>query len=247
MKRRTDIVFGIHPIIELIRSGKTISKLLIKRGMKHRGILEIISRYRIPFQMVPIEKLHKITSKNHQGIIAYISPINFVSLENILPKIFEQGKFPLILILDNITDVRNLGAIIRTAECAGVDAIIIPERGSAQITTDVLKTSVGALAYIPICREKNIINTINTLKCNGLEIFACSQKAKKNLYASQFNVPAAIILGSEEKGISSALLERADYSVCIHMKGKIDSLNVSVATGVILFEVLRQREKKQFL
>ena len=193
--------------------------------------------------MVPGAKLDRIAAgKNHQGCVAFISSITYFQIEELLPTIFEAGRTPLLLILDRITDVRNFGAIARSAECAGVDAIIIPSRGAAQVGADAIKTSAGALHAIPICRESNLKDTIDFLKASGLRIASCTEKGSTPHHKTELSGPLAIVMGSEEDGISSEYLKRSDVRVQIPMRGKISSLNVSVATGIILFEVLRQRE-----
>jgi 23S rRNA (guanosine2251-2'-O)-methyltransferase len=240
-----EIIFGIRPVIEAIKSGKEIEKLLIQKDQHSILINELISlanEYKVPISRAPIEKFNTITRKNHQGVICFVSAIIYASLDHIISECFQKGKVPLVLILDRITDVRNFGAIARTAECSGADAIIIPSKGGAQINSDAVKTSAGGLNFIPVCREDNLKNTITYLKECGLQIIACSEKAEKNIYEIDFKVPAAIIVGSEEDGISPEYLKRSDAVVKIPIKGKIQSLNVSVATGMILYEAIRQRQ-----
>lgn len=244
-KDNSDYIFGIRPTIEAIKSGKEVEKILIQTGINGELFSELnrlIRENKIPTQYVPVEKLNRITGKNHQGIIAFVSPIAFHSIENLVPTIFEAGKTPLLLILDRITDIRNFGAITRTAECAGVDAIIIPTRGSAQVNSDALKTSAGALFKIPVCREENLKNTIDFLKESGIQIIACTEKTDGYYYELDYNTPTAIIMGSEEDGISPEYLKKADYKGKIPLMGEIGSLNVSVACGVMLYEAVRQRQ-----
>jgi len=241
---KENIIFGIRPVIEAIKSGKEIDKILIQTGLKGESSWELrklTTELQIPMQYVPLEKLNKITQKNHQGIICFISEIAYQPLENILPMIFEKGKTPLILILDRITDVRNFGAITRTAECAGVDAIVIPSKGAASINADAVKTSAGAIYKIPICREENLKKTIDFLKNSGLQIIACSEKSDNLYFNASYKLPCAIILGSEDDGISPEYLKKADHVVSIPLIGEIESLNVSVASGIILYEALKQR------
>lgn len=239
-----EFVFGIRPVIEAIKAGKEIEKLLVQKDQHSLLIQELIKLAReqnIPLSMVPIEKLNTITRKNHQGVVCFISAITYASLDHIITECFQKGKAPLVLVLDRITDVRNFGGIARTAECTGVDAIVIPTRGSAQINNDALKTSAGALNFIPVCREENLKNTITYLKESGLQIVGCTEKADKMLFEADFKVPTAVIMGSEEDGISPEYIKRCDIAVKIPMQGKIESLNVSVATGMILYEAVRQR------
>ena len=245
------LVYGIRSVTEAILAGKEIDRLFIQSGLQGELFAELrrlTKKHNIIYQLVPPQKLNRIApGKNHQGVAAFLSPVSFASIENILPAIFEAGRTPLLLILDRITDVRNFGAIARTAECAGVDAIIIPSRGAAQITPDALKTSAGALHKIPVCREDNLKNTISFLKESGLRIAACTEKGSEILFDADLSGPLAIVLGSEEDGISPEYLKLADVRVRVPMRGSISSLNVSVANGIVLFEALRQRGKKNEL
>jgi 23S rRNA (guanosine2251-2'-O)-methyltransferase len=243
-EQNKELVFGIRPVIEALQSGKDVEKILVQRdlsGSLLTELLQLASKIRVPVLKVPIEKLNSITRKNHQGVVAHISPIIYASIDNILSETFGQGKTPLLLILDRVTDVRNFGAIARTAECLGVNGIIIPSRGSAEINSDALKTSAGALNYIPVCREDNLKITIDYLKESGLRIVGCTEKADKLVYQTDLTGPLAIIMGSEENGISGEYLKKTDEKVKIPQAGKVESLNVSVATGIILSEVVRQR------
>lgn len=240
-----EIVFGIRPVMEAIKAGSEIEKLMVQKDQHGPLILELLKTakdYKIPVSQVPVEKLNNITRKNHQGVIAFVSPIVYASLDNIVSDVFQSGKVPLLLILDRITDVRNFGAIARTAECLGVNAIVIPSRGSALITADAIKTSAGALNFIPVCREENLKATITYLKDSGIQIVGCTEKSEKNLYEADYTIPTAIIMGSEEDGISPEYLKRCDQKVRIPMSGQIESLNVSVAAGMILYEANRQRK-----
>jgi len=246
-KTNSSIVFGIRPIIEAIKSGKEIEKVLMQPGLKGElfpELSKLIKQFNIPYQKVPVEKLNRITTKNHQGVIAFISPIEYNNIENLLPIIFEQGKIPLILVLDRITDVRNFGAIARTAECAGVDAIIISDKGNAPVNADAIKTSAGALNIIPVCRTKNLKDTLLYLKNSCLTIFAATEKGNEFYYSNDFSTPCAIVMGSEEDGISGEYLKLCDKKIKIPIIGNISSLNVSVASGIIIYEALRQRALK---
>lgn len=244
MNQSTDFIFGIHSIQEAIRSGKEIDRVLIKKGLAGELFQELfddIKGSNIPFQYVPIEKLNRVTRKNHQGVVAFISPISYHNIETIIPGLFEQGKIPFVLILDSLTDVRNIGAIARTAECAGVDAIIVPEKGSAQINADALKTSAGALHHIPVCRTKNLFQTSKFLKESGLTLVAATEKAVDLYFTNDYRQPVALIMGSEETGISTDLLRISDKLTKIPTFGKIESLNVSAAASVLIYEVVKQR------
>jgi len=242
--KKDQIIYGTRAIIEAIKSGKEIDKVLIKKGIRNALFIELqelLDEYKIPLQNVPIEKLNRITSKNHQGSIAFISPVTYQDVEQIIPMIYEEGKTPLIIVLDSVTDVRNLGAIARTAECTGAHAIVIPDRGSAQINADAIKSSAGALNLIPVCRSSNLKDTLDFLKASGLKIIAATEKATDNYTAIDCSGPVAIIMGSEERGVSDEYLKRADHHVQIPILGEIESLNVSIATAVMLYEVIRQR------
>lgn len=244
--KKENIIYGIRPIIEAVKSGKEIDKILIQTGLNNElyfQLRKLINEFKIPFQYVPVNKLNRITSKNHQGVICFISNIVYFNIENLLPGIYEDGKLPLLLILDRITDVRNMGAIARTAECTGVDAIIIPEKGSAQINSETIKASAGSLYKIPVCRCKNLKNTIEYLKESGVQIIAATEKADNYYTSADFTKPTVIIMGSEENGVSGEYLKRSDLKVKIPILGDIESLNVSVATGVILYEAVNQRKK----
>lgn len=238
------LIFGIRAIIEAVEANKVIDKILLQKGLSNElfhQLRKALQGKDIPFQFVPPEKLKKLTDKNHQGAIAYLAEVNYYGVEELLAQVFESGKTPLLLILDRVTDVRNFGAIARSAECAGVDFIIIPSRGAAQINGDAIKTSAGALHRIKVCREENLKNTIEYLKESGLQIIACHEKTDKLIYDADYKKPSAIIMGSEENGISGEYLKRSDIQVKIPMNGNISSLNVSVATGIVLFEALHQR------
>mgnify|MGYP006306472715 CR=1 FL=1 len=242
--RKEDFVFGIRPVIEAIKAGKEIEKILVQQGTKGPLMSELqgfLKSRSIPFQYVPRAKLNQFTRANHQGVIALVSPVPFQPIEQIIPALFETGKDPFIVILDQISDVRNFGAIARTANCAGVDAIIIPTKGSARINSFAQKASAGALNLIPIHRTENLPSTIRFLKESGLQIIAATEKADQVYYEASFEKPMALILGAEEKGIPSEHLKLADAMIKIPIIGQIESLNVSVAAGIIIFEALKQR------
>ncbi|SFF41922.1 23S rRNA (guanosine(2251)-2'-O)-methyltransferase RlmB [Sunxiuqinia elliptica] len=243
-KNTDDFIFGIRAVIEAIDSGKEIDKILIKKGLGGELFKELFEKIRalnVPFQYVPMEKINRITRKNHQGVLAFISPVTFYDVENFLPSVFEAGKTPLLLVLDQVTDVRNFGAIVRTAECAGVDAILIPEKGAARINADAVKTSAGALHLLPICRTKDLKKSVIYLKESGLKIAAATEKASYSYTQADLSGPTAIVMGSEEKGIEPAILRLADEQLQIPILGKIESLNVSVAAGLLVYEAVRQR------
>jgi 23S rRNA (guanosine2251-2'-O)-methyltransferase len=244
MENNDNIVFGLHPVMECIRAGKEIDKLLVSKDIQPSSVSEILKACQhlgIPVQKVPGEKLGRITRKNHQGVIAFLSEVEYASLDNVVQTCFETGVTPLILMLDRITDVRNFGAIARSAECLGVHAIVIPGKGAAQINSDAVKTSAGALQHIPVCRVDNLRVTAKYLQQCGLTLIGCTEKANKNLDQCDFTGPTCIIMGSEEDGINSELLKLADDLALIPMTGKVESLNVSVSAGIILYEAIRQR------
>lgn len=242
-----NFIFGIRPLIEAIEEGKGFEKVLIKKGL--RGPLadelkSLLIHHKIYYQQVPVEKLNRTTRKNHQGVVAFIAPITYYKIEDILPYIFEQGRVPLIVIMDRVTDVRNLGAISRTADCAGVDAIVIPEKGSAMINEDAIKTSAGALLRIPVCKVDNLENTLKFIRNSGLQIIGGTEGARTIYTEIDYQMPTAILLGSEEDGISKGLFKYIDKAVKIPINGKTASLNVSVAAGVLVYEAVRQRGRR---
>ncbi len=241
---KDDFIFGLRPVIEAIEADKTIDKIFLQTGLQGPIFAELkalLAKYKIRPNYVPIEKLNRFTRKNHQGVVAFISDVPFESIEDVLPQLFEQGKTPFLLILDRLTDVRNFGAICRTAECTGVDAIILPEKGAAPINSDAIKTSAGAIYNIKICKEKNLSHTVNFLQQSGVKVFAATEKAQKLIYDVSFAEPCAIVLGNEETGISKEVLHHADDKIKLPITGKTQSLNVSVAAGAILYEAVRQK------
>lgn len=243
-RENNQMIFGIRAVIEAVKSGKDMEAIYVQRGLTGGLFTELRALLRereIGFQQVPVEKLNRITRKNHQGVIGLISPVTYQNIESIIPDVYERGEVPLILLLDGITDVRNLGAIARTAECAGVHAIVVPVKGSAQINSDAVKTSAGALFKIPVCRHESLLRITRYLRDSGLQIVACTEKTSDYLYNVNYTVPTAIVMGSEETGISNEIIRSADYLAKIPMNGEIASLNVSVSAGIILYEAVRQR------
>lgn len=241
---KEDYIFGIHPIMEALEAGKTIDKVFMQNALQGQNVQELkaeLAKNNLRINFVPIEKLNRITRKNHQGVIAFISDVSFYSIEELLPQLFEEGKTPFLLILDRLTDVRNFGAIARTAECVGVDAIIIPEKGGAPINGDAIKTSAGALYHIKICKEKNLAHTVDFLQQSGIKVICATEKASQLIYDEDFTEPFALVMGNEETGISKDVLHHTDAKVKLPIVGKTQSLNVSVACGAILYEALRKR------
>lgn len=243
-KENNEFIFGIRAVIEAIKAGRDIESIYLQRSLNGELIVELkghLKNLDVPVHNVPVEKLNRMTQKNHQGVIAVISSITFQKIEDIIPAIYEKGETPLILILDGITDVRNMGAIARTAACTGVHAIVVPTKNSAQINADAIKTSAGALFTIPVCRHANLHKTALFLQECGLQIVACTEKTSDLIYVPDYTVPTAIVMGAEDEGISNDIMRMANHLAKIPMFGEIGSLNVSVSTGVILYEAIRQR------
>lgn len=238
------MIFGIRATIEAVQSGKEIDKLLIKRDLQGdlvKALYVLLKERNIRFQLVPQERLDRITRKNHQGVIAFISAVTYHRLEDIIPFVFEQGKDPFIMLLDGITDVRNFGAIARTCECAGVHAIVIPPKESVSVNADAMKTSAGALNVIPVCKEKSVNQAIRFLKDSGVKVIAASERAAKNYTEIAYTGPVAIVMGAEDRGVSAENLRICDEIVKIPQFGTIGSLNVSVAASILVYEGVRQR------
>ena len=242
-KNDDEFIFGVRAVIEAIKANREINKIMIQKGMNKdlfQELKDTLVDKNFYLQFVPIEKLNKITENNHQGVIAYVAPIAYHSVEELVEKMLEKGEKPCVLVLDRITDVRNFGAIARTAECQGVDAILIPSRGSVQVTSDAIKTSAGALNRIPVCKSDNIKNSLFYLQQCGLRIVACTEKTETPLYQANLRGSVVIIMGSEEDGITSDFLNMADIKARIPMRGEIASMNVGVAAGIVLYEQTRQ-------
>ncbi|WP_298646385.1 23S rRNA (guanosine(2251)-2'-O)-methyltransferase RlmB [uncultured Proteiniphilum sp.] len=242
--KEKEMIFGIRAVIEAVEAGKDIDKVLVKRELSGELFMELqeqLRRYEIPMQKVPLERIDRITRKNHQGVIAFTSAVTYQKLENIVPLLYEKGKNPFILVLDGLTDVRNFGAIARTCEVAGVDAMVIPARGSVSVNADAIKTSAGALHSIPVCREKSLKEAIVFLKESGIKVVAATEKAASFYTQTDLSVPVAIVMGSEDTGVAPEHLRICDELVRIPQSGTIQSLNVSVAAGVLIYEVVRQR------
>jgi 23S rRNA (guanosine2251-2'-O)-methyltransferase len=245
VKSKQSLIFGIHPVHEALKTGRPVDKVLLKQGFRSEtipGLYALLREQSIPFQYVPAEKLNRLTGGNHQGIIAMISELEYIEIDRLIPFLFDQGKLPVLILLDSITDVRNLGALARSAECAGIDAIIVPAKGSAQINADAIKTSAGALNKIPVCRVNALADALKYLRESGFQVIAATEKADEVIYQADFTKPSAIIVGAEDTGIDPKLLKMADSLVKIPLVGSILSLNVSAAASVIFFEVVRQRK-----
>ena len=245
--KEKEMIFGIRAVIEALDAGKTLDKILLRRDMSSalaRELMEKLEGIPTPVQKVPVEKLNQFTDKNHQGVIAFLSPIEFTPLENLLPMLFEEGKTPFLVVLDGVTDVRNFGAIARTCACAGADAIVVPARGGAAINGDAIKTSAGALHSLPVCKVENMQDALRYLRDSGVTLVAATEHATKLYTEADFSGPVAILMGSEDIGIHPANLDLCDTRVKLPMAGTIESLNVSVAAGIFIYEVIRQRSLK---
>ena len=244
MIEKNELIFGVRAVIEAIQAGKEIDRILIKRDIQSdlsKELFAVIKGTMIPVQRVPVERINRITRKNHQGVVAFISSITYQKTEDIVPMLFEQGKNPLLIMLDGITDVRNFGAIARTCECAGVDAIVIPSKNSVSANADAIKTSAGALYKLPVCREQNLTQTIKFLKDSGFKIVAATEKGDYDYTKANYNDPVCIIMGAEDTGVPYEHLALCDEWIKIPMLGTIESLNVSVAAGILIYEAVKQR------
>ncbi|MDA0193810.1 MAG: 23S rRNA (guanosine(2251)-2'-O)-methyltransferase RlmB [Bacteroidetes bacterium] len=243
-KPDAEMIFGRQTTLEAFKAGKTLEKLFLQKGARGDIMDELITSARLagtPVSLVPIEKLKRLCRQNHQGVVGLLSLIEYSSLHHIIAACFDQGRDPFVIVLDHLTDIRNLGSIARSSECAGIDALILPAKGSAQINSDAMKASAGALNHLAICKENNLFETCKYLRDSGVQLIACTEKSETIYHQSDLTGPVALIVGSEEDGISNELLKLADQRVKIPMKGKIGSLNVSNASSILLFEILRQR------
>jgi 23S rRNA (guanosine2251-2'-O)-methyltransferase len=241
---KSEMIFGVRAVIEAIEAGKEIDKVLVKRDMQSDLSKELFAALKgvmVPVQRVPVERINRITQKNHQGVVAFISSVVYQHTEDLVPTLFEAGKTPLFVALDGVTDVRNFGAIARTCECAGVDAVIIPLRGSVTVNADAVKTSAGALHTLPVCREQNLTTTLKYLKDSGFRLIAATEKGDYDYVKADYTLPTCIVMGAEDKGISYEHLALCDEWVKIPILGSIQSLNVSVAAGILMYEAVRQR------
>jgi 23S rRNA (guanosine2251-2'-O)-methyltransferase len=240
---KDDYIFGVRSVIEAIKADRVLNKIFIQKGMQKDLFVELkeaLAGESHQLQFVPVEKLDSITDQNHQGVIALVSPVEYGNIEEIVEGLIEEGKKPFILALDRVTDVRNFGAIARTAECEGVDAILIPSKGSAQVTSDAIKTSAGALNRIKVCKTDSLKDSLFYIQQCGVRIVACTEKSNFPLHQVNMKGAVAVIMGSEQDGITSDLINLADVACKIPMRGEIASLNVSVSAGIVMYEKLRQ-------
>ena len=238
-------IYGIRAVIEAVNAGKTIDRVFLQKGLQgtlYKELLATLQGAQIATQYVPIEKLNRMSKKNHQGVIATLSPVEYQDFEELVIGVTESGKVPLFLVLDHLQDVRNFGAIVRTAECTGVSGIIIPKRGSVSVTADAVKTSAGAVFRVPICKVDNLIDAVYYLQGSGIRVVAATEKTNNLLYSEDFTTPLAIVMVAEDVGISGGVLKVVDSRVKLPMAGEIGSLNVSVACAVFLYEAVRQRQ-----
>ncbi len=243
-KKKTDLIYGRHPVIEGIENGINLEKVFLQLGTRgdfEKQLRRLCRIHEIPLQVIPKERMNKWTRQNHQGVIGIIGLIRYYKIEDILPAIYEKNESPFIVILDGITDVRNFGAIARSAEVCGAHAIIVPGKGTAQINSEAIKTSAGALNIIPVCRDTSVVNAIKTLQLSGVQVFASSLNAKQPLHKFDLTGPIAFVLGAEGEGISSQAEKAADETFIIPQKGQTDSFNVSVAGGIMFYEVMKGR------
>jgi len=237
-------LFGIHAVMEAIKSGKTIDKIFLQKGLQgelSKELIILLREHKIVPNTVPVEKLNKLTRKNHQGVVAFVAPVDFYDLEELIIQTQEKGETPLLIMLDQLTDARNFGAIIRTAECVGAHGIIIPKSGAAPVSADTVKTSAGAVFNMPICKVDHLKDAIYLLQASGIKTVAATEKTEDTIYKIDFKTPTAIVMGSEGKGVSPGILKIVDQKAKLPMYGNISSLNVSVAAAVFLYEAVRQR------
>jgi len=245
MNTETTNIFGIRAIIEAIESGSTINKVYLQKGLRGNLFYELdklIKQHKIATSTVPVEKLNRLSkNSNHQGAVAQISPIEFYELEKLIETTLEKGSTPLFLLLDQLSDVRNFGAIIRTAECTGVNGIIIQKNGSAPVNAETIKTSAGAAFKMPICKVDHIKDALFLLQASDIKTVAATEKTEDSIFDIDFKQPIAIVMGSEHRGVNPSILKMVDYKAKLPLLGEIASLNVSVACGAFLYETVRQR------
>ena len=244
MIEKSQYIFGLRPVIEAIEAGKEIDKLLLSKSLTgdlSKELLDCAREHGVLVQRVPVQRIDRITRKNHQGVLAMLSAVTYHSLDSLIPSLYEEGVNPFVVVLDGVTDVRNFGAIARTCECAGVNAVVIPERNSVIVNADAVKTSAGALNYLPVCRERNLVAAVKMLRDSGFKVVGTSDRNSSNYTICDYTGPVALVLGSEDTGISPEIMRLCDTRVVIPEFGQINSLNVSVAAGVMIYEVVRQR------
>ncbi|MAN58753.1 MAG: 23S rRNA (guanosine(2251)-2'-O)-methyltransferase RlmB [Flavobacteriaceae bacterium] len=242
--KKEHTIFGIYPVLEAIKAETDIDKVYVQKDInsdKIEDMLKKLEALNVSINHVPVEKLNRLTRGNHQGIVALTSPITFAELEETVEKVLSSKKTPLFVVLDQISDVRNFGAILRTAECTGVDAVIIQKKGGAPVSGDTVKASAGAIFNIPICKVDHIKDVLYYLQGSGVKTVAATEKTETSIYSVDLKQPVAIVMGSEGTGVSKSILSIVDESAALPVLGEINSLNVSVACGAVLYEVVRQR------
>ena len=241
---KTQYIYGIHAVLEAIDAAKDIDKILLSKTLNPETAQEIIEKaraLRVPVQRVPVQKIDRITRRNHQGVLAMMAAVTYYRVDDLVPRLFDDGENPFVVVLDGVTDVRNFGAVARTCECAGVSAIVIPDHESVSVNADAVKTSAGALNYLPVCRERNLVSAVKFLRDSGFKIVGTSDKSQTSYTHADYTGTVAIVLGAEDKGISPEIMKLCDTQVLIPEFGHINSLNVSVAGGIMIYEVVRQR------
>ncbi len=239
-----DFIFGTRPVIEALQAAQTLDTIYIKKDLGSELAGELLEAARaagVPVKRVPVERLNRLTRKNHQGVVATVAAVTYYKVDQVVPMLYDNGENPLLVVLDGVTDVRNFGALARTADCAGVSALVIPERDSVSVNADAVKTSAGALNYVPVCREHNLVKSLRYLRDSGVKIVGTSDKRSVAHTAVDLTGPVAIVLGAEDRGISPEVLELCHECVAIPEFGHINSLNVSVAGGILMYEAVRQR------
>jgi len=243
-REREDLVYGRHPVLEALQSGNPVDKVFLQQGTRgefEKELRNLCKTTGVPFTIIPQAKLQRMVKGNHQGVVAQLAAAAYQKTEDLLPMIYERGETPLLLLLDGVTDVRNLGAIARSAEVCGAHGIIIPQKNSAGLTPDAVKSSAGALLRLPVCREKSLVNTVATLQMSGVKVIASDLKATKMLHELELTEPLCIVMGAEGEGISTGVARAADETFKIPQAGTLNSLNVSVAAGILLYETMRKR------
>jgi len=244
MAKNSNIIYGLRPVMEAIAAHQQIDRILLQNGLSGSLVGQLRTMIRdaqIPFQFVPVERLDHLVQGNHQGVVATIAAVQYHAFVDVMERLQEADHAPLVVMLDHVTDVRNMGAIARTAECAGVDAIVVPDRGSAQMGEDAIKTSSGALLRLPVCRESNLKTVVNMARQYGLSVVAATEKGSVPYTEIDFRQPTLLVMGAEETGISNEVLRLCDQRAAIPIRGEVQSLNVSVAAGVMIYEAVRQR------
>jgi 23S rRNA (guanosine2251-2'-O)-methyltransferase len=242
--KKSNLIIGRQPLIETIRSGRAIDKILLQQNTAGDTIAEIrqlAREYHIPVQVVPVEKLGSLTRANHQGVVAFAGPVQYMDLQQVIDHTVASGVAPLFVMLDGVTDVRNIGAIARSALCCGAQALIIPDKGTGALNEEAMKSSAGALERVQVCRVASLLKAVDTLHLNGIRVFTSEMNAPKKVFELPLAVPCCIVMGSEDKGVQSYIRKAADEHFTIPMAGDFDSFNVSVAAGIILYEAMKHR------